>query len=165
MKDARVAALRLLKFKPRSETELKRRLLEKGFGQGAIEPVMEELKRKGMVDDVKFSKYFVTQQVLSRPVGQRLLLNRLRSKGVNPHLAEQAVQAGTEGQDEFELARALADKRRLSLKALPRETAQRRLFGYLSRRGFSSEVVWKVIRERNLKGSDPTGSDPVGFSP
>jgi len=144
---ARRAALRLLKFRPRSESELKGRLLEKGFGEETLQPVVEELKRKGLLDDARFARYFVESQRLSRPVGKRLLVNRLRAKGIEPHLASEAVDAGTQGQDELELARQLASKRMGVLEGISREAAQRRLFGYLSRRGFSSDVVWRVVRE------------------
>ena len=147
MKDAREAALRLLKFRPRSETELKRRLRGKGFGEEAIQPILEELRRKGLLDDAKFAQLFATQQVLSKPVGHRLILSRLRAKGVDPHLAEQVVEAATQGQDELELARQVASKRIASLKDLPREAARRRLFGFLSRRGFSTDLVMRVVRE------------------
>lgn len=108
---------------------------------------MAGLKRQGLVDDAQFARLFVAQQMHARPAGRRLLVSRLRAKGVQPELASAAVALEASGQDELEVARRLASKRAPALRGLPREAAQRRLFGFLSRRGFSSEVVYKVMRE------------------
>ena len=145
--EARTAALRLLKFRPRSEAELRSRLVEKGFAEAAAQTVVEDLKRTGLVGDERFARYFAVGQASRKPVGRRLLMSKLRSKGIEPRLAEEAVQAATGGKPELELAREAASRRAPALEGLPREAAQRRLFGYLSRRGFSSEVVYKVVRE------------------
>ena len=144
--EARSAALRLLKFRPRSEAELKGRLAEKGFGDETVRAVVEEMRRTGLVGDVRFARYAATQAAV-KPVGRRLILNRLRKKGIAPELAEEAVQAATQGKDELERAREAAGRRVSALAGLARPAAERRLFGYLSRRGFTSEIVWKVVRE------------------
>ncbi len=145
--EARTAALRLLKFRPRSETELKTRLVEKGFGETAVQTVIADLRKSGLVGDERFARYFAAQQASSKPVGRRFLLDRLKAKGIEPVLAEEAVAAATGGKEEIERAREAASKRSASLASLPREAARRRLFGYLSRRGFSSEIVYKVVKE------------------
>ena len=144
--EARSAALRLLKFRPRSEAELSSRLAEKGFGEETIRAVVEDLRRTGLVGDARFARLAATQAA-TKPVGRRLILNRLRKKGIAPALAEEAVQAATQGKDELERAREAAARRAGALQGVPREAAQRRLFGFLSRRGFSSEVVYKVVKE------------------
>jgi regulatory protein len=144
--EARSAALRLLKFRPRSEAELKNRLAEKGFGDETVRAVVEEMRRAGLVGDARFARYAAAQAAV-KPVGRRLILNRLRGKGIAPELAEEAVQAATEGKEDLERAREAASRRATALEGLSREAAQRRLFGYLSRRGFSSEIIWKVVRE------------------
>ena len=145
--EARTAALRLLKFRPRSEAELESRLSEKGFGETVVQAVVADLRKTGLVGDERFARYFAAQQASSKPVGRRLLLDRLRLKGIAPALAQEAVEAATEGKSELERAREAAAKRAAALEGLPREAARRRLFGYLSRRGFSSEVVYKVVKE------------------
>ncbi len=144
---ARSHALRLLKFRPRSEGELRLRLTRKGFSQEIGEAVLAELKRTGLVDDRRFASYFVSQAISSKPVGRRALTQRLRALGVGSELAAQAVEQGTAGQDELELARAVAAKRLPRLRGLRPDALRRRLFGYLSRRGFSGEVAHQVVRE------------------
>ncbi|MBI3323018.1 MAG: RecX family transcriptional regulator [Candidatus Omnitrophica bacterium] len=50
---AKADALRLLKLRPRSERELRGRLARKGYTPAAIDPVLQELKQKGLVDDFR----------------------------------------------------------------------------------------------------------------
>ena len=108
--------------------------------------VRKDLKRAASCQKC-FRTGDVEQRMHSRPVGRRMILAELRAKGVQPELAGRAVETGTEGQDELTLAQALAAKRAGQLKGLPREAASRRLFGYLSRRGFSSDIIYKVVME------------------
>jgi len=140
-------ALRLLKFRPRSEAELRQRLSRKGISSVTVEFLISECKRKGLIDDEKFARYLATQKMMVKPVGRRMLVHELKSKGINPLLVEQAVQEATEGKQELDVARELARGRILKLAELKPEVARRRLFGFLSRRGFSSEVVYQVVRE------------------
>ena len=144
---AKEAALRLIKFRPRSEAELAARLHQKGFSESAIVVTVEELKGKGLVNDEKFSQYLVTGKLLSKPVGKRGLLKELALKGIDDSLAARAVQKAYAQIDELELAKTAALSRMQRLQGLGKEAMSRRLFGFLSRRGFSSETVYRVVRE------------------
>lgn len=144
---ARTSALRLLKIRPRTEAELRRRLLQKGFAASLQDSVVEEFKRKGLIDDAKFARLYVTQAVHSKPMGRRALGFQLRARGIAGDVADEAIASGTKDQEEMETARQLAARRLTRLKGLEAAIVQRRLFGFLSRRGFSSDVVYKVVRE------------------
>ena len=147
LEEARAHGIRLLKFRPRSETELRQRLLRKGFSQAVVDSLIDEFRRKGFLNDAQFARYFATQQMTVKPSGRRALLMGLKAKGVDSQLATQAVEAASGGRDELEVAREVALARFLHLKGITPEAAKRRLFGFLSRRGFSSDVVYKVVRE------------------
>lgn len=136
-----------MKFRPRSEKELRTRLAQKGFGEETIEGVLVRFKRKGLIDDEKFSKYFASGKLLMKPVGRRSIWMQLKAKGVSESLATSALEKAYEGLDEFEMAKASASARLSRLQGLSRETLERRLFGFLSRRGFSSEMAARVVRE------------------
>ena len=155
LEKARGRALRLLKFRPRSESELRSRLGRCGFADSTTEAVLAELKQKGLVNDALFARLFVTQKALSKPVGRRLLLTQLRAKGIKPELAAEAVAVTTEGRDEFEMARQLALGRVSRMRGLERAAIERRLFGFLSRRGFASDVVHRVVKEMTAEGGHP----------
>lgn len=147
MEKARTRALRLLKVRPRSESELHQRLARIGFGEQVIRALLQELKQKGLIDDTKFAQLFANQKMHSNPVGRRALMGSLEAKGIDSELVLKAVDQTMEGQDELETARGLAHKRLGQMKGLKRDVRQRRLFGFLSRRGFPSDVIDRVLRE------------------
>ena len=153
LEEARAHGIRLLKFRPRSEAELRQRLLRKGFSQAVVDSLVEEFGRKGFLNDAKFAQYFATQQMMVKPSGRRALLMGLKAKGVDPQLATQAVEAASGGRDELEVAREVASARFSHLQGVTPEAAKRRLFGFLSRRGFSSDVIYKVVREVSVHRS------------
>ena len=150
---ARARALLFLKFRPRTESELKVRLSKLGYGFETVEQVIAELKQKGLVDDRKVALYLASQQISSRPSGRRAILEALKAKGIQIELAEQTVEEASEGRDDLEVARELAKKKAASFRGVAPQAAQRRLFGFLSRRGFPPDVVYKVVREISGKGS------------
>ncbi len=112
-----------------------------------IEKLVAEFKQKDLLNDAKFARYFAAQQMVMKPAGRRALMAKLKAKGLDSSLSAQAVEAAADGKDELTMARELAESRITSLKGLKPDAAQRRLFGFLSRRGFSSDVVYKVVRE------------------
>ncbi len=144
---ARASALRLIKFRPRSVAELRIRLAQRGFSSQLIEALTEEFKHKGFLDDAKVARYLANQRMLTKPTGRQTLLRMLSLKGIETQLATLAVQEATQEMDELEMARAQARERLGRLKGLPKASAERRLHGFLLRRGFSSEVVYKILRE------------------
>lgn len=144
---ARADALRLLRFRPRTERELRDRLSRKGHVPAAIHSILREFKEKGLVDDARLARYAATQRVMSRPVSRRLLQEQLEAQGVDPALAARAVEEAAGEQGDLELARGLGARQAGRLKGLVPEARARRLRGFLSRRGFDEEVLEQVVRE------------------
>lgn len=148
------AALLLLSYRPRTEWEMHRRLRQKEFAEAVVEDCVADLRRSGLLDDAEFAHLTARDKLRTRPVGQRRLESDLRAKGVAPKLAQQAAERAVEEspQTEVELAREAARKFRLK----PGEDTQatrRRLYGFLGRRGFSSEAIRQVMDEM-VSGGD-----------
>ncbi len=147
IKQARIKAFHLLKFRLRSEKELRQRLTEKRFSVAVLDRLMEDLKAKGFLDDAKLARLMAAQKVAFKPVGRRLMLAQLKAKGIDASLAQNAIDVETAGKDETTVVRELAQKKFSSMKGLEPAAAERRLIGFLARRGFSANVVYRVARE------------------
>jgi regulatory protein len=140
-------------------------LARKGFGREVVGSLVEGLKRIDLIDDAKFARYFASQRMSARPVGRRALVASLKARGIAPDVVAQAVERATEGRSEMETARELALGRWSALKGLDQATRVRRLVGFLSRRGFSSEVVYRVAREvhgGSFQGRTSVGDEGMG---
>lgn len=151
---ARDAALNLLAHRARSTRELERRLARKGFSGDAIQRTIVAMEERGYLDDDAFAAAFVRDRLRFRPRGRRRLRAELRAKGVAPATAEAAVERTFEEAEvsESELAvraaEAWAARNTLPDPDDDRETRQRarqRLYGYLSRRGFTPDAVREAM--------------------
>ncbi len=142
---AKSDALRLLAARPRSVEELRGRLKLKKHPAEEIENVLETLKKQGLLDDEKFAKLMTVSKTLSRPVGRRQLEMDMKRKGISTRIIE-STMSGLTDYDEKEAVRKLVESRAARMKGLPPEKRKARLFGFLKRRGFSSDAIYSVLK-------------------
>lgn len=129
-----------------SAKELSDKMKAKGFTPEAINRTLELLEKLGYVKDEKFAKEWVENRIMNKPKGKIVLEHELLAKGIDKDTVDR-VLAEIDDSEEKEMAFQLAQKRLKAYKNLNRITIKRRLFSYLLRRGFSSEIVSDVIRK------------------
>jgi len=144
---AREAAFKLLQYRDRSMGELRRRLRKKSFPDPVIETVIEELEEKGYLDDREFAMTFAEDQLTRKNIGPIRLRAELGKKRVSDAIIDDVVHEIYQKYDVLELALAAARKKAGSLKRVEDRTAYRRLTSYLARRGFSRDVINRVVDE------------------
>lgn len=145
---ARAYLLKLLKHRPRSRHEAFVRLHHKGFSGETIESMLEQAARAGVLDDAKFAQLWVEDRLARRPRSRRMLERELRAKGVAPEHIQRAI-ARADLDEEF-FVRQLIAERLPRLRALDEQTRVRRLVGFLRRRGFSEEIIYRVLKSSSL---------------
>ena len=145
---ARDAALRLLAYRPRSEAELRLRLLRQQFPAEVADACLEGLRAKGLLDDASFAESYARDRIRLNPRGARRVVQELRGRGVDAAVAASVVGdvLREEDVDELDLARQAARRWRARAGEEP-DRARRRLTGFLARRGFGGETVRRVVEE------------------
>ncbi len=131
------AAALYLSYRPRSEPELRERLLRRGFGGDSVEAVITRLKEQGLVNDTAFAQFWKDNRESFSPRSQRLTRLELRRKGVADDIIDQVVDTID---DEDSAYRATLKKARI-LPQSDYQSFRRRLGEYLRRRGFSYGVI------------------------
>ena len=131
------AAARYLSYRPRSESELRGRLQQRGFDGDSVEMVIAKLKEQGLVDDVAFAQFWKDSRESFSPRSQWLTKLELRRKGVTRDIIDQVVDAI----DDNDSAYRAAESKARSLSLSDYQTFRYRLAGYLKRRGFGYEVI------------------------
>src|SRR3989338_4911588 len=126
-------------MRPRSESEMRRRLAEKGYELSLIGDIVSELKRLGDIDDTKFARFWMESRMYSNPVGAALLRQELRGKGVGDDIIDATVEARAKAYDDLEVALRMARDKYERFKNLDRTKASKRLYDFLMRRGFGYE--------------------------
>ena len=144
---ARNNAYALLKVRPRSEKELFLRLAMKGYGEGLAKEIVGELRSKGLVDDVKFARFWVDSRLHLNPVGDVILRRELAEKGVSGDIIEATLVTKVDGYDEYEVAKNMAVERFRRFQKIDRRRATKRVYDFLLRRGFKYDTVRRIIEE------------------
>jgi regulatory protein len=137
-------ATHFVSFRPRSEKEVKNylcgKLSERKKNLFLLDKILEKLKDLELLEDKKFALWWVEQRSTFRPRGRLFLKSELRRKGVDEKIIKEVL---TSALDEVALAKkAIQKKLRVWRRLAPRER-DRKLSTFLSRRGFS----WEVIKE------------------
>ena len=148
--EAMRVGLRYLSVRPRSCREIELRLLREKLAQETIERTVDRLTTLGYLDDRNFAAAFARDRIRLRPCGVRRMKADLLSRGVSPRDADDGIESAMMELvvNEHALLQRVASARASKLDDLDKGVARRRLFGYLSRRGFSSENIQKWIDTR-----------------
>ena len=136
-------ALQFIQYRPRSIEETCRRLREKGFSDNVVEVTINKLLEKRWLDDLDFARQWIENRNTFRPRSERLLSYELRLKGVSEDKITQALEryAG----DEDELAYKAGIKKAKQCQHDTKLDFQKKVGGFLGRRGFHYGVVKPTV--------------------
>ncbi len=138
-------ALRRLTVRGRSRWELATDLAQRDVDPEVAGAVIDLLEGVGLVDDASFATSWVESRRGSQRVSSGQIRRQLRQKGVADEHIDAALAEN--GPDDLATARDLAQARMRSLRGLDRAAQERRLAGYLARRGYGGGLVSQVVRE------------------
>jgi regulatory protein len=145
---AQDAALRMLSTSRRSRRDLEMRLRRREMDQTVIADALGRLDSIGLLNDDEFALAEAAAQLRNAARSSGAVKRRLRQRGVDADVADAAVASvvESEGVDDAERCDATARKRIRQLRSLDKATAQRRLVGFLMRRGFAGDLVFAAVR-------------------
>jgi regulatory protein len=143
-------ALDTLARRARSAADLARWLKEKEFTVEEIEPAIARLAALGLLDDLAYARGFArTRLGAGRGFGPRRVAMELGRKGVARDIVELVLRELADeegGGDERTAAEAVALRRVRGMSKLEPEVRQRRLYGFLVRRGFAMGLSADIAR-------------------
>ncbi|MFN7087280.1 MAG: recombination regulator RecX [Burkholderiales bacterium] len=135
----RARALALLARREHTRQELARKLAPHAESAAALEALLAELAAGGLLSEERYAE--MRAFVLGRKYGSARIAHELRAQGVPDEVIEAAVAQAKAG--DLERARAIW-RRKFGVVAASREMRARQA-RFLQSRGFSSEVIRKVI--------------------
>lgn len=143
---ARQYAFLLLKYRLRSEEELRLRFRRKKFDTKTIEETISFLRQKRFIDDRLFCRAWIDSR-LKRPYGLRRIKLELKKKGIPAKVIEEESAKVCENYSESSEILELAKTRFEKLKDMEPYAAKRRLYAWLLRKGFNPESVSEAIEQ------------------
>lgn len=147
--DAKQQALYYLGIKPRTCSQVREYLIKKGFDETEINEVVNELMQYRYIDDLNFCvQYF--EYGFEKKRGIARIRRELREKGVSDEIIDMAYDELEECPDQFDTAmqiglEVIGNVDTESIGYEERQKLKARVARRLASRGFSSEIVYKVI--------------------
>lgn len=156
VEDAYERVLNYLTFRPRSEAETRRYLVDKEVDQQVGEEVIARLLRVGLLDDQAFASYWVENREAFHPRGKWALRAELRRAGI----AAEAIDTAISTVDDEAGALRAAQNKAYQMRSCDDQVFRRRLLAFLQRRGYSYDVADRVERSlrKQIIDDDCTGS-------
>ena len=134
-------------MRARSRNEIELRLEKAKYDTALRKSILESLEKDSIINDFEFAKEWIESRLRSNPRGKKLLVYELEGKGVSAEIIEQALEAKAEDLDERRIARdLLIVKLDNSLRGQD-ERLNAKLFQYLLRRGFETDMAMNVVNE------------------
>lgn len=135
-------AYRFLSFRPRSEKEMREKLLEK-YDEETVKKSIKKLKNLNYVNDEEFARMWINSRRSGR--SKKALEFELKKKGVDAELINKSL-SNLNKDDEVDAALKLVQSRR-KYQGLSGNEAYQKIGGFLSRRGYSYEIIKEVIKK------------------
>lgn len=147
---AQQIAINYISYRPRSSKEVIDHLKKKSFSAELAKTVTQQLQKKNLIDDIAFAQMFVRDRLKRKPIGSARLRQQLLMKGIAPNIIERVLHDLVNDDDQQRAAELLAAKRLShaagSYARLDPAKRKRRMFEYLLRRGFSTDIASKTVR-------------------
>lgn len=140
-----------LKFRPRSEKEIREYLIKKAekfhWKSTVVEAAISSLKEQNYINDDEFVEWFVYHRKLSKPKSAYALKNELHRFGVDRDNVSEYFEQNPI--DEEKLALAALQKRWPRYQNLDKKEQFQKAAAFLSRRGFNFDIIKKCIDHLN----------------
>lgn len=141
-------ALRLLHSRPRSTHELRQRLRRAEYPDDTIDATLHRLTELGLLDDAEFARLWIENRQTHRPRGTQLLRAELQQKGIEREIIDDTLEAARHTTSDTAQAYAAAASVLSRYATAPDwRTFERRMGGYLQRRGFTFDTIRPVLRD------------------
>ncbi|HEY0248984.1 MAG TPA: regulatory protein RecX [Gryllotalpicola sp.] len=127
-----------------SRWELEQVLRKRGVDDGVAEAELDRLESVGLLDDEALAVSLVYAARARKGQGRQGIERELRRRHIDEGAISDAL-VDFDQEEELDRAIAVAMKRMGQLQDVDDQTAERRLYGYLMRRGYSSETVSAAV--------------------
>ena len=150
-------AFRLLAQRPRSEKELRNRLLQ-SYPQDITDCVIQKCKDGGYLSDKEFALTRTRQLALHRLQGDRAIEADLFGKGLDGNTISDAIKIVRRKLSESEAIKKLIAKRQKN-QSLSDRHEKEKMGRYLLSRGFAPELIFEILNRQAVRSQTDCEED------
>jgi regulatory protein len=143
--------LRLLSRRIYSRYEMSGKLKSKGYPKKIIAELIFWLENNNYIDDELFAEMWAQFRLQNKPIGRYKLNQELRTKGIKQDIIQKVIDKTYNEINELNLAHNLIKEKIVSSEIKNISIDPKKIYNFLLRRGFSTEISRNIYNELNNK--------------
>ncbi len=140
-------AYNYLSYRQRSRKEIERKMKSKKVSAKVIDKVIKWLEELNYLNDEEFAKQLIENKIERRPIGRRMLEQKLFQSGIDRELRERSLKENYSEEKELEKAEELLKKYVKKVKYKDEFDRRNKCFKYIVSRGFGYSIAEEVINK------------------
>lgn len=153
-KKANNYAVTLISKTFKTEKQIIDKMKQKGFEEEYITKAINMLKEYKYIDDTVFAKNYVSDSVNFTKMGKNKIKNMLYQKGVDKDTINETLNELIDDEQQFQSALEIGSKKFKTIKDTDKRKRNQKLTSFLQYRGFSFDIIKKVLNELNNNSFD-----------
>lgn len=134
-------------YQERCHQEVKRKLQQFYFKNNESEEIMAELIELGFLNEERFAKSFAGGKFRMKKWGRIKIEVTLKQKEISGYCIRKGLEE-IDKHDYFNTLKDLLKKKEMTLKGLDDFERNGAIAEYLIGKGYESELVWEILKER-----------------
>lgn len=144
---AKLRAMHLLNDMGRTQQQLCKKLEQDGYPEDIIKEAVAYVKSFGYVDDENYARVFIEGRKNKK--SRKEMSFALMQKGIDREVIERVFEEYYEEDDERNAVKEILKKKHYDPEKTGRKEKQK-IFGYLTRKGFSCEDIFSVSEKLDI---------------
>jgi len=136
-------ALYYIGLRNRSEHDITKYLIKKGFDKTIIHRVVKLFTEKGLIDDYHYALNYIRSTHEHKVVGNRIIEKKLFERGIHKSLIKKAMKATQDNGPDIERIYQMAQKKYNRIKG--KDHAKEKVGLFLQQRGFPWDTIKEVL--------------------
>ena len=133
-------------YQERCHKEVKEKLRELGMVQSASQEIIAQLIQEDYLNETRFAKNFARGKFRIKNWGRNRISRELKSRNISDYNIKMGMQEFTDIEYE-ETFYNLIEKRKKSVEHLPIDQQKKKIFSYLSYRGWEHEKIFDALNQ------------------
>lgn len=142
IKRAKLRAMHLLNAMPRTEQQLREKLMQGEYPEDVIEVAVSYVKSFGYINDEAYVRNFIISKRNCK--SKREIVMLLGQKGLRGEIVDHIVEEMYAEESELSTIKEIMRKKRWNPSEME-EKERQKMFGYLMRKGFSYEEIRRAL--------------------
>ena len=133
-------------YQERCHKEVEEKLREYGMIQSASQEIIAQLIQEDYLNETRFAKNFARGKFRIKNWGRNRISRELKSRNITDYNIKMGMQEFTDIEYE-ETFYNLIEKRKKSVEHLPIDQQKKKIFSYLSYRGWEHEKIYDALSQ------------------